>query len=402
MKKRTIYWILLFVALAGAGATYYLLTKNKKTKVEWLTDQAQTGDIRILVTATGTINAVQTVQVGTQVSGVISKILVDFNDIVRAKQIIATIDTASLYAALQGAQANVNKAKAQLLQAKNEFERNKMLWEKKVISQSDYDVAVSTYYTAQNELLAVQSDLVKAKTNLQYATIRAPINGVIISRNVDVGQTVAASFSTPTLFVIANNLKNMQLQANVDEADIGQIKIGQGVFFKVDAYPDSTFLGTVQQIRLQPNVISNVVNYSVMIDAPNPDLKLLPGMNADISIIVNEKTGVLGVPVAATRFIPAAIKADTIKMAALKITLDSLKNQGKVQVYTLDDKGNPKSIAIRKGLSDGVWVEAIGEGLTENTVVIIGIKGAGAVQKTKSLFQGPQSTRGASLRRMQQ
>jgi HlyD family secretion protein len=219
---------------------------------------------------------------------------------------------------------------------------------------------------------------------------------------VDVGQTVAASFSTPTLFVIANDLKKMQLQANVDEADIGQIKIGQGVYFKVDAYPDSTFPGTVKQIRLQPNVISNVVNYSVMIDAPNPDLKLLPGMNADISIIVKEKTGVLGIPLAATRFTPPAIKADTVKMTILKHRLDSLKTLGKAIAYTLNDKQEPKPLIIEKGLSDGVWVEATGEGLAENTPVITGIKGSGPVQKTKSLFQGPQSTRGASLRRMQQ
>lgn len=398
MKTRTIIILLLVVAAAGAGVFYFLKNKKEKAKPQWLTERAQFGDIKIAITATGTVNAGLTVQVGTQVSGVISKILVDFNDKVRAGQVIAMIDTATLHDALQSAQAGVGKANAQLVQSKNEMERTQMLWDKKVISASDYDVAVSAFKVAKNTLQAASADFAKAKTNLRYATIRAPIDGIIISRNVDVGQTVAASLATPTLFVVANDLKKMLVTANVDEADIGQVKVGQPVIFKVDAYPDSTFHGVVQQIRLQSNVVQNVVNYSVMIDAPNLDLKLLPGMNTEVSIIVNQKIGVLGIPVAALQFVPPAIRQDTGKMAALKTTLDNLKTEGKTQVFILEN-GQLKPVSIEKGLSDGVWMEVGGGALAENAVVIIGVKGTDKVSNTKSLFQQPKGV--ANMRRMQ-
>lgn len=398
MKTRTIILLLLVVAAIGAGVFYFLKTNKEKAKPQWLTERAQIGDIKIAVTATGTVNAGLTVQVGTQVSGVISKILVDFNDKVKAGQIIAMIDTATLHDALQSAQAGVGKANAQLLQSKNEMKRTQQLWNEGIISKSDYDVVVSAYQTAKNILLGANSDYSKAKTNLKYATIRAPIDGIIISRNVDVGQTVAASLSTPTLFVVANDLQKMLVTANVDEADIGQVKVGQPVIFKVDAYPDSTFFGVVQQIRLQSNLVQNVVNYSVMIDAPNPDLKLLPGMSTEVSIIVNEKSGVLGIPVSALRFVPPAIRQDTVKMAALKSTLNSLNATGKTQIFILEN-GEPKPLVIEKGLSDGVWVEVNGGALAENTVVVIGVVGTDKVSNAKSLFQQPKGMSG--MRRIQ-
>lgn len=231
MKKRNVIIVITIIVVLAATATVYSIWKNQKnTDVSWITVQPEIGDIQNLVTATGTVNALKTVLVGTQVSGVISKIFVDFNDVVKQGQVIALLDTRNLKVSLDEAKANLLKSQAQLDQIRAEYERDSILYDEKLIASTDFDLQTSNYKAAVNTVQTAQGEVSRAKINLDLATITAPISGVIISRNVDVGQTVAASFSTPTLFAIANDLKKMQLQANVDEADIGLISKGQEAF----------------------------------------------------------------------------------------------------------------------------------------------------------------------------
>jgi len=304
MKKK--YWIIIIVVVLGLlTGGYFLLGKKKEAAMEFRTGKVEKGDVQVVVTATGTLSADTTVAVGTQVSGIITKIYVDFNSIVRKGQIIAVLDTTFLAASVVDAKSSLFRAQVQTKLTKRNYERNKTLFEEKVIAQADYDQSLSDYETAQANERSVRSALDRALINLRYATIVAPVSGVVISRNVDIGQTVAASFSTPTLFSIANDLTKMQLQASIDEADIGKIKVGQEVSFRVDAYMDQTFTGTVRQVRLQPVTVQNVVNYVVVIDVPNPELKLMPGMTANLTVKIQEALDVLKAPSAALRFWPS-------------------------------------------------------------------------------------------------
>ncbi|MBN1199601.1 MAG: efflux RND transporter periplasmic adaptor subunit, partial [Bacteroidales bacterium] len=305
MKKR--YWIMLagfVLLLVAAWLIYWGMGKN--TGYLWKFASVEKGEISTTVTATGTLSAVTTVQVGTQVSGTISKILVDFNDQVKKGEIIAVLDTIYLVASVRDAEASYHRNEIQVRQAKREFDRTKLLYEQKVVAEADYDLALTAYETAQSTLNSSEAALNRAKINLEYATIRSPISGVVVSRAIDVGQTVASSFNTPTLFTIAQDLTKMQVQASVDEADIGKINVDQPVVFTVDAYAGENFSGTVSQIRLLPTVVQNVVNYTVIIDVPNPDMKLLPGMTANITVTVEVVADVLKVPSVALRFTPPA------------------------------------------------------------------------------------------------
>jgi HlyD family secretion protein len=301
MKKS--YWIIAVVVIVVAAVSvYFIFGKKKQTAIEWRTAKVEKGDIQVTVRASGTLQAVTTVQVGTQVSGIIKKIYVDFNSVVKEGQVIAVLDTILLAQAVDDAKASLKKSEIQVNQTKRDYDRTKVLFEQKVMAQADYDLALTTYETAVANAISAQSALSRSKINLRYATIIAPISGVVVSRAVDVGQTVASSFSTPTMFTIANDLTKMQVQANIDEGDIGKILVGQTVKFTVDAYPDMTFDGTVRQVRLLPVVTQNVVNYTVIIDVPNPDLKLLPGMTANITVMVQEEKDVLKIPATALRF----------------------------------------------------------------------------------------------------
>ncbi len=322
MKKS--YWIIgVVVVVVAAIALWMLLGRKKAAAVEWRTAKIEKGDIRVTVRASGTLNAVTTVQVGTQVSGIIKKIYVDFNSEVREGQVIALLDTTLLAQTVEDARATLRRNEIQANQSKREWDRTRVLFEQKVVAQADYDLALSTYETAQTTAISAKAALNRALINLKYATIIAPISGVVVSRAVDVGQTVAASFSTPTMFTIANDLTKMQVQANIDEGDIGKIEVGQEVTFTVDAYPEMTFNGTVRQVRLQPVTTQNVVNYTVIIDVPNPDLKLLPGMTANITVLVQEVNDVLKVPATALRFTPPQEYID----AALKDMPDSARHR---------------------------------------------------------------------------
>ena len=388
MKKRIIIIISIIVVLTVSFIIYSVWKNSKNTEISWITVQPEKGAIQNLVTATGTVNALKTVLVGTQVSGVISKIFVDFNDNVKQGQVIALLDTRTLKVSLDEARSNLAKAQTQLEQVKSEYERNKVLYEKNLIDSSDYDLQLSNYKAAQNTVEAAEGEVSKAVINLDLATITAPINGVIISRNVDVGQTVAASFSTPTLFTIANDLKKMQLQANVDEADIGLIQLEQNVFFSVDAYPDHNFTGVVQQLRMQPITTNNVVSYAVMIAAPNEDLKLLPGMNADINIVVKEVNDVIKIPISALNFSPGHLQKGLDSIAIQK-QRDSLTNLGQSLVFILNN-GNLTPVIIQTGLSDGIKVEVKSGDLTTQSQLVVGVKQNGViVPQSKGLIQTP-------------
>lgn len=279
---------------------------GNKSSVTFETVKVEKGSITNTVTATGTIKAITTVEVGTQVSGIIKEIFVDFNDVVKEGQVIAKIDETNLLEQLRQAQASLDQALAQLRYHEATYNRIKVLYEKNLVAQADYDQALLNYENAKASVSNAKSAVSRAKVNLDYATITSPIDGVVLNRAVEEGQTVAASFNTPTLFTIANDLTQMEVQTSVDEADIGKVKVGQRVEFTVDAYPDMKFEGSVSQVRLQPVTTNNVVTYTVVINAPNPDKKLMPGMTASATIFVEEKDNTLYISGKALRFNPSA------------------------------------------------------------------------------------------------
>ncbi len=302
MKKKTL-WIIIGI-LAAALIIWLVFRPTGKESVNLETANVQRIDISSSVTATGTVEPVTKVEVGTQVSGIISKLYVDYNDVVKAGQVIAEMDKVNLQAELSAANAQLATAKTEYEYQQKEYNRMKTLHDKELISDSEFDQAQYQYQSSKNAYSQTQASYTKVKRNLSYATITSPIDGVVISKAVEEGQTVAAGFSTPTLFTIAKDLTDMQVIANVDEADIGQVKEGQRVTYTVAAYPDDVFEGRVKQVRLQPTTTSNVVTYEVVIGAPNPDLKVKPGLTATITIYTLEEEDVLSVPTKALRFRP--------------------------------------------------------------------------------------------------
>ncbi len=302
MKKKSL-WIIIGI-LAAALIIWSVFRPTGKESVNLETANVQRIDISSSVTATGTVEPVTKVEVGTQVSGIISKLYVDYNDVVKAGQVIAEMDKVNLQAELSAANAQLATAKTEYEYQQKEYNRMKTLHDKELISDSEFDQAQYQYQSSKNAYSQTQASYTKVKRNLSYATITSPIDGVVISKAVEEGQTVAAGFSTPTLFTIAKDLTDMQVIANVDEADIGQVKEGQRVTYTVAAYPDDVFEGRVKQVRLQPTTTSNVVTYEVVIGAPNPDLKVKPGLTATITIYTLEEEDVLSVPTKALRFRP--------------------------------------------------------------------------------------------------
>jgi HlyD family secretion protein len=364
---------ILIAAVVGTAVFYSF--GNKENEIKYRTEKAVRGDIVATVTATGTVNAVTTVLVGTQVSGTIKNIFVDFNSPVKKGQVIALIDPATVEAQvaqaranLLSAKANLEKSEAELADAKRTMDRNKELHSKNLIARSDLDTSETNYETAKAQVGVSKAQIAQteaalkiAETNLGYTKILSPVDGVVISRNVDIGQTVAASFQTPTLFTIAQDLTKMQIDTNVDEADIGNIKVGQDVEFTVDAYPDFTFKGTVSQVRNSPTVLQNVVTYDVVIKVDNPDLKLKPGMTANVSIVLTGKKDVLRIPNAALRFSPAA--KDKVRMQGQQ------KEKG-TGVWVLED-GKDKRIPVKTGISDGNYTELVSGSISEGQELIV-------------------------------
>ncbi len=315
--KKTIY-ISAIVVFAVVVSGYLMFANRDSHKYEFRFDKVSKGDLTVYVTATGTISAVISVDVGTQVSGIVTKLFADFNSVVKAGQVIAKIDTTFLYQSVLDAQASLERARAQYADSKRTYDREKGLYDKGLESEQNYSAALTAYESNGAALKSATSALDRAKINLAYATIYAPIDGVVVNRAVNVGQTVAASFSSPTLFTIANDLKKMQIQTTVDESDIGRVSIGQQATFTVDAYAGEEFTGVVSQIRLAPQSIQNVVNYIVIIDVNNDGLKLMPGMTANVKIQVANAADVMKVSNMALRFQPPSDIIDTTGMGALR------------------------------------------------------------------------------------
>jgi HlyD family secretion protein len=387
------------IIIVGVLIWFFAFKKSSGAESKYTTAVVQRGDISITVTATGSLEAVTTVQVGSQISGTIKALHADFNDIVKKGQLLAQIDPEFLNAQVVAAQAELDKAAASAKLKKREYERAQTLYKADLISESDLEIAQTNYELAEAELKSSKANLDRLKTNLNYATIVSPIDGVVISRDVDVGQTVAASLSAPTLFTIAEDLTKMQVNAVIDEADIGKIKEGQSVSFTVDAYPERTFKGVVKQIRLSPQIISNVVSYNVIISVSNPELLLKPGMTANVTIQVDRRDNVLKVPNAALKFRPAFVGKVTPSRTAGFATAvpDSLKQRAggfdrpdstmmkKPRVWVFDDKKNPRPIFVETGLADGSYTEIISDILTAGDTIIIAQEGVVATNNNQEV-----------------
>ncbi len=300
--------IFISIGIIALTSLYFTFFNKEENEIKYRFDKVIRGDIILQIRATGTLNPKQTVEVGSQVSGTIAKLFADFNSKVRKGEIIAIIDSTFLYASLKEAEANMERVQAQVNEAKRNLNRISELYNKNLVSQSDYDAASTSYETSIAQLKQSESAYEKTKVNFRYSVIRSPIDGIVISRDVDIGQTVAASFQSPKLFSIANDLSIMQVEANVDEADIGQISENQIVAFTVDAFPNEEFEGKVTQVRLAPIIVQNVVTYVVVIDVKNKDLKLRPGMTATVSIIIDKKENVLKINQNVLKFQPPFIQ----------------------------------------------------------------------------------------------
>jgi HlyD family secretion protein len=367
MKKIIIGFIVL-ILLGFAG---FKLFGGKKAGTNFRTQPVTRGEVVEAVTASGTINPVSTVLVGTQVSGRVLKLFADFNSVVKQGQTVAQIDPAPFQSQVEQARANllqgkanVEKAEAQAHQAEVKLKRAKALFAQSLVSQDDMDTAQADWETnaaqvnvAKAQLVQAEASLQLAKTNLEYTNIQSPVDGMVVSRNVDVGQTVAASFQTPTLFNIARDLTKMQIDTSVGEADIGKISMGEEVTFTVDAYPDQDFQGGVTQVRNAPTTVQNVVTYDVVITVENPDLKLKPGMTANTSIITSRQSDVLRVPNAALRF-------------KYKEARNGKPGARGPAVWILEN-GKPKRISVKPGISDGTFTAVTENGLKEGQEVIV-------------------------------
>ena len=383
MKKRNML-IAAYVLLA-AVVLWVLLRPSKREEVTLETAPTSRIAISNSVTATGTVEPVTEVEVGTQVSGIIDRLYVDYNDVVKAGQLIAEMDKVTLQAELESSEAELASCKTEYEYQSKNYARTKTLHEKELVSDQEYDEALYLYEKARNTYAQSQAAIVKVKQNLDYATITSPIDGVVISRAVEEGQTVAAGFETPTLFTIANDLTQMRVIADVDEADIGQVKDGQRVEFTVDAYPDDTFEGTVQQVRLEATTESSVVTYEVVISAYNPDLKLKPGLTANVTIYTLEKEHALAVPTKALRFVP-----DAELLSRIGITVDGQSapaQTGKRELWVKNgDTLVPRTVSA--GASSGELTE-ITEGLADGEVVAIGLSAASEEPAAASVERSP-------------
>ncbi len=417
------------IILLSAGYWYYS-SSSVSTDSQFRFTTIDKGNLESIVTSTGTLNPVTTVQVGAQVSGIITQINVDFNSQVKKGQLIALIDTTILVQNVLNAKSVLLKAQAQLEYSTNDFARMKALYEKNLAAQSDYDLSKQNYELAKAGVTSAKLNLDQTQANLAYAYIKAPINGTVIARNVDPGQTVASSFSAPTLFLIANDLSKMQILANVDESDIGQIKVGQKARFTVQAYPYKKFDGVVYQIRLSPTTISNVVDYTVVVNVDNKDGLLLPGMTATIDFLIQSADSVYKVSNSALRFKPTQAMIDQIKQQFQDMSKnlpDSVKNKFKLRMgqgnrqggqgtfgsngqqsgpptsgmlWYLDDQGKLNIMHVRLGITDGQSTEVISDKIKPGMKVINGIlvssdntnSNASPFQQNNN--QSPQTRRG--------
>ncbi|MDP2914944.1 MAG: efflux RND transporter periplasmic adaptor subunit [Candidatus Aminicenantes bacterium] len=433
MKKKAVVGAVILVVLVGAILGYTLIKKGKTAQVKYRTEVLAKGDLESMVTTSGSLNPVDTVDVGSQVSGKITILGADFNSKVKKGQILAQLDLELLNAKVDQAESSYKSRVASLDQAKlaldnslKKFNRSKELFAKSQISIEEMETAESNYLNAKANVVSSESALSQAKSSLNsskvdlsYAIIRSPIDGVVISRNVNIGQTVAASYQAPLLFKLASDLTKMQLQCDIDETDIGKVKEGQKVRFNVSAYQGETFIGTVRQVRYSPQTVQNVVTYATIVDAENPDLKLMPGMTATVQIITGEAKGVLKIPNAAMRFTPPLPLDEVQKILAdagigggqrgqgqpgqkteagqaqtgqrsggmqtgtgqeltaeQRARFEQMRNRPRQggNVWVLDDQGKLKPYLVRTGITDNTYSEIVRSELKEGMKIIIGLE----------------------------
>ncbi|HVT86613.1 MAG TPA: efflux RND transporter periplasmic adaptor subunit [Chitinophagaceae bacterium] len=393
MKKRTVI-ILIVLILAAAAVYYFYFRKQKESQtISFVTGKAQYGYIGISVTATGTVEPVDTVSVGAQVSGVVQNVYADFNDVVKAGQLLAKVDPSIINQQAEQAKATLANAQSNLQYQQSNFDRQNQLYNLGAISKADYQLALNQFNSAKASVSNATAQLNLAQRNLYYTNIYSPINGTVLNRNVSAGQTIASSFSAPTLFVIAKDLTKMQVRAAVDEADIGGVKAGQHVTFTVDAFPDDIFRGSVNQILLHPQVSSNVVTYTTLIDVDNKDLKLKPGMTASINIYTQEDSNALLIPSRAINFKPdtnqlkgyvirramrneaGANKMDTTKNMHQKDSTNQMRKQDaniKRSFVWIKNGDTLTEKRILTGMNDDTNVKVV-KGLSEGDEVITAI-----------------------------
>lgn len=386
MKKISKIWIIVAAMLVVAIGSWIFSGGKKNKEIQFETEKIARANLQNSVTATGTIEPVTSVTVGTQVSGIVSKLYVDYNSKVTKGQVIAELDRTNLTSELNTAKANLSSAQSSLNYEKANHQRYETLYKKGLVSADEYENARLSYEKAVQQVKTAQESVKKAETNLNYATITSPIDGVVLSKAVEEGQTVAASFSTPELFTIAQDLTNMRVIANVDEADIGDVKEGERVSFTVDAFPNDVFEGQVTQVRQEATTTNNVVTYEVVISAPNEQLKLKPGLTANVTIYTAEKQGVLSVSTKALRFTPTPETVGKMKIADCK---------GKNKLWT--KQGNTlQAHSVQLGMSDGIHTEIL-SGLAEGTEIVTTVtelaeeETAEAPQEKSPFAPGPPS-----------
>lgn len=379
-KKKLIICMSVAIAIIAAVTIFMRSNKRQPITIIYETAKVERATISNSVTATGTIEPVNKVEVGTQVSGIISKIYVDYNSIVKKGQVIAELDKINLESELASAKANLASSKSELDYQETNYKRMKALHDKGFISDDDFDIADLSYKKAKEAYLVQLQTVQKAQTNLGYATITSPIDGVVLSKDVEEGQTVAASFSTPTLFTIARDLTDMQVVANVDEADIGNVRDGQRVTFTVDAFPDDTFEGRVKQVRQQGEEESNVVTYEVVISAPNNDLKLKPQLTANVNIYTEEIENVVSIPAKALRFSPSK---------EMMNDGEKIKDCNATNKLWIKEANILKAYPVKTGITNGIRTQIL-EGVKEGTAVITNAKAKGGTEEDNISEQNSQ------------
>ena len=387
MKKKIFskVWIAMIAVVVIAVAAWLLSGGKEKEQISFKQEKAAAHTLQTSITATGTIEAVTSVTVGTQVSGIVNKLYVDYNSVVKKGQVIAELDKTNLISELNTSKANLASAESKLNYESANMKRYQTLYKKGLVSADDYENALLTYRQAKEQVATSKENVQKAQTNLGYATITSPIDGTVISKSVEEGQTVAASFNTPELFTIAKDLKNMQVIADVDEADIGEVAVGNRVTFTVDAYPDDTFEGVVKQVRLEATTTNNVVTYEVVISADNADLKLKPGLTANVTIFTKEQSGILSVPNKALRFTP------TKETVGKDMKIVDCK--GKNKVWTLDGK-TLTAHQVNIGQSDATHTQIIsglksGQSIVTEIIVNTDEEEESGEQQSQGLISGP-------------
>ena len=383
MKKLSKVWLLLTLVIIVALAAWAMSSGKKEEQISFDTATVASANIQNSIPATGTIEPVTSVTVGTQVSGIVSKLYVDYNSVVKKGQVIAELDKTNLTSQLNSAKAQLAIAQSQLNYQTANFNRYKTLFQKGLVAADEFENAQLSYKQAKENVASAKEEMQRAQTNLGYATITSPIDGVVLSKSVEEGQTVAASFSTPELFTIAQDLTNMQVVADVDEADIGDVREGKKVSFTVDAYPDDTFEGVVKQVRQEATTTNNVVTYEVVISAPNADLKLKPGLTANVTIFTAERKGVLSVPSKALRFTPQKETVGKMKI------IDNNAN-AKNKVWTIEHNAIV-SHKVNVGMTDGTNTQIL-SGIPAGLKVITGLSISSEAEATPQANAGGESS----------